>query len=139
MIRSMTATLVLSALSMGALGCQFIARGPDDYRNDTRQLLESNSSSLKGCYDGVISSDKNATGTVTVSFTVEKETGRIKEVQIDESNSSAPPPVRECVVNSITGLELDPPDARDGQATFTYEFEIASQAAARVSGYFHAG
>jgi hypothetical protein len=125
-----TLRVVGLALAMGAVGCQFIARGPEAYRDDTKALLEANNGTLKACYDGVINSDKAAVGTVTVKFTVENESGRIKDVVVDEGNSTAPPPVRDCVVNAITGLQLDPPDARDGKATFTYEFEIAPQATA---------
>src|SRR5262245_40922601 len=116
--------LVLIAPLALLAGCQFIARGPEQYRDDTKALLEQNSSSLKSCYDGVIATDSSAKGTVTVRFVVEQETGAIKDVEVDNETSTAPPPVRDCVVNAVTGLKLDPADARDGVATFTYEFEI---------------
>jgi|RhiMetdeSRZDD1v2_1073273.scaffolds.fasta_scaffold585965_2 hypothetical protein len=128
----MKANMILLLLASLATGCQFIARGPEQYRDDTRTLLEGNSGSLKSCYDGVIRTDKAAAGTVTVNFTVENETGRIKDVKVDDAGSSAPQPVRDCVVNAITGLQLDPPDARDGKATFTYEFAVGGQASARA-------
>jgi hypothetical protein len=128
-MRNLVAIGLLAGLAASSMGCRFIARGPDKYRDDTRALLESNSSSLKACYDGIIAGDKAAVGTVTVKFTVALETGAIQDVRVDETNSTAPAGVQDCVTNSIQGLALDPPDARDGKATFTYEFEVAPQAA----------
>ena len=129
-MRNLVAISLLAGLAAGSMGCQFIARGPDKYRDDTRALLESNSSSLKSCYDGVIKDNKGAVGTVTVKFTVAKESGAIQDVRVDEANSTAPAPVQDCVTNALQGLALDPPDARDGKATFSYEFEVAPQATA---------
>ena len=132
-MRNLLAICLLAGLAAGSLGCRFIARGPDKYRDDTRALLESNSSGLKACYDGVIAGDKAAVGTVTVKFTVAQESGAIQDVRVDEANSTAPTSVQDCVTNSLQGLALDPPDARDGKATFTYEFEVAPQGAPAAS------
>jgi len=62
------AALVAFVLS----GCSgsFYARSPDDYRTATRTLLESKESSFKQCYEGVLSSTPDASGTVAVSFVV---------------------------------------------------------------------
>lgn len=125
--------LIAISLLASVAGCSFIARGPDQYRDDTKAVLEQSSGAIKGCYDAVIKTDKGAAGTVTVKFTVAQETGAIADVRVDDAGSTAPPPVRDCVVNAIGGLKLDPPDARDGKATFTYEFEVAPQAAAPAS------
>ena len=124
-----TATALLAAVAATSMGCTFIARSPEQYRDDTRAVLESAAAGLKTCYDGVIKGNKSATGTVTVRFTVEQETGIIKDAQVDAEQSTAPAPVQDCVMQSLGGLKLDPPDARDGKATFTYEFEIAPQQA----------
>jgi hypothetical protein len=124
----MRAAWVLVPLALvGATGCRFIKRDEARYRDDTSKLLETNNAKLKDCYDGVLRTEKSAAGSVVVTFKVKEETGEIFSVVADDAKSSAPGPVRECVVQSITGLKLDPPDAVEGHATYTYEFEIAPQ------------
>jgi hypothetical protein len=129
MMRNLIATTVLVGLAGASMGCSFHARGPDKYRDDVRALLEKNSASLKSCYDGVRKGDEAAAGTVTVNFVVQKETGKIAKVAVDAANSTAPQGVQDCLSQSLDGLALDPVDARDGHATFTYEFEVAPGAA----------
>lgn len=126
-MQKLTATALLTALTMGSLACSFIARPPEQYRDDTQAVLDAAGGNLKACYDGVIVNDKNAKGTVTVMFSVEAETGIVKNAKVDEANSTAPAPVQDCVLQTLGGLKLDPPDARDGQATFSYQFDIAPQ------------
>ncbi len=126
-MQKLTATALLAALAVGSLACSFIARPPEQYRDDTQAVLDAAGGNLKACYDGVIAKDKNAKGTVTVMFSVEAETGTVKDARVDEANSTAPAPVQDCVLQTLGGLKLDPPDARDGQATFSYQFDIAPQ------------
>ncbi len=126
-MQKLTATAFLTTLAVGSIACSFIARPPEQYRDDTRAVLEAAGDNLKACYDGVIQADKNAKGTVTVLFTVEPETGAIKAARVDAAKSTAPAPVQDCVLQTLDGLKLDPPDAREGQATFSYEFDIAPQ------------
>jgi hypothetical protein len=113
-------------LSVGAFalaGCSgsFYARSPDDYRTATRALLETRESSFKQCYEGVLASTPDAAGTVAVSFVVEEKTGKITS-PASLPESTAPEPLRECVVKGLDGLALDPPDQRKGVATMTFEF-----------------
>jgi len=112
--------LVLMAGALSA--CQFIARNPDDYRDATRAVLETRSAQIKTCYDDVLKQDKAAAGTVVVHFTVMEETGAITGPEITPE-STAPAPLGQCIVNALDGLTLDPPDARQGDATFTWEFK----------------
>jgi hypothetical protein len=56
-------------------------------------------------------------------MTVEKDTGVIKDVKLDKKASEANKHLRLCVINALSGLKIDPPDARDGHATFTWNFE----------------
>ena len=128
-MRTIIATTVLAALAFGSVGCSFIKRSPEQYRDDTQALLEQNSGKLKACYDGILKTDKTAAGTVTVFFVVEKETGALKMTEVKADQSTAPQPVQDCVMQALEGLALDPGDADDGHATFSYEFEIAPQAA----------
>jgi hypothetical protein len=117
---------VLAILALGTLttGCQFIARGPDQYRDDTQAVLESKLPDVKACYDSALKADKTLAGNVKVKFTVEQETGVIKNVSVDPGGTTAPANITECVTQSLQGLALDPADARDGEATFTYEFKV---------------
>jgi hypothetical protein len=126
-MQKLKATALLAALAVGSIACSFMARGPEQYRDDTKAVLEAAGGNLKACYDGVIVADKSAKGTVTVLFSVEPETGVIKDARVDEAKSTAPAPVHDCVLQTLGGLKLDPPDAREGQATFSYEFDIAPQ------------
>jgi hypothetical protein len=107
--------------SLGACSGSFYARSPDDYRQATRALLESRESSFKQCYEGVLSSTPDAAGSVAVSFVVEEKTGKIL-TPASLPESTAPEPLRECVVKGLDGLALDPPDQRKGVATMTFDF-----------------
>ncbi len=120
-------TLLLATFGiLGGLalqGCSYHARGPEDYRSDTRRAIESSREEIRTCYDEVLKKKRKAAGTVVVSFKVEKKTGQFKDVQVDESATTAPEPIVECVMNILSNLILDPPDARDGIAeSFTLEF-----------------
>ena len=105
--------------------CSFVARAPDGYRDDMQALLDTRHGALEQCYDDVLKSDAKAGGKVTVSFRVLKETGAVAEPAVDASRTTAPEPVRQCVLRSLDGLILDPADRREGQATFVWEFESA--------------
>lgn len=132
-MRSIILSTTLLALAAGTIGCSFAARSPDMYRDDVRALLDTKSGDIKACYDVLIRGDQNAVGNVTVMLDVEAETGAIQNVMVDEQNSTAPQPVRDCVSQSIQGLVLQPGDASLGKGTFVYEFTIAPQATAAAA------
>lgn len=112
-------------LCMGMLaGCSFHARDADSYRKATRELLETRNPDIKGCYDAELTKDATMSGTVVVKFNVQKESGKLVNIAVDEGASSAPASLRECVVKAIDGLALDPPDEREGDATFQWEFQV---------------
>lgn len=113
--------LIVLACS-AAVGCQFNARSAEDYQAETTKLLESKADQLKSCYDEVLKSDSAATGTVTVNFSVEPNTGAIINPAVDAKMSTAPEALQTCVITAMEGLKLDPPDAREGVASFTYDF-----------------
>jgi hypothetical protein len=113
--------LGLGALALAGCSGSFYARSPDDYRTATRALLESRESTFKQCYEGVLASTPDAAGTVAVSFVLEEKTGKITS-PASLPESTAPEPLRECVVKGLDGLALDPPDQRKGVATMTFEF-----------------
>jgi hypothetical protein len=106
-----------------SVGCTFMARDPDSYRDVTRELVETRGADLKDCYDVALRTNETIGGTVVVNFIVEKKTGKIVNPVVDEAQSDAPAELSSCVVAAIDGLQLDPPDAREGQATFSWKFE----------------
>ena len=125
----MTKTILsLSLLSLAA--CSFMARGEEQYRTDTRQLLETRSSNIRACYDQELAKNSAQSGTVVVTFTVEKKTGLITAVGVDPDQSTAPQGLQDCVITSLEGLQLTPEDRRDGKATFTFAFGSSGKPAA---------
>ncbi len=119
-------TALFGLFALLATGCSFHARDADSYRKATRALLETRSGDIKGCYDAELQKDPKVGGKVVVQFTVKKETGAISDAKVVEKKSDAPASLSECVVKAIDGLALDPPDKRDGDAQFEWEFQATS-------------
>jgi hypothetical protein len=114
--------VLLSLLAAGtSMACQFHARGPDDFRKDTRALLETREPKIRDCYEDVLKKDKKAHGEVVVRFVIEKKTGDFKDIQVA---GDAPDSLKKCVAKAIEGLHLTPVDERDGRAEFSYDFKI---------------
>jgi hypothetical protein len=125
----MKATLLLVAsFALGA--CSFAARSPEMYRDDTAKALSAKNGEIQACYDGVLKANPGAAGTVTVKFDVETESGKISHVTVDKAKTTAPDPVADCVMRSIDGLTLTPPDQRKGEGTWAYEFQAPPPPAA---------
>lgn len=118
----MLKSVAMASLALVVGGCSFIARSPDQYRDDTSNLLSTKSAELNACYDNAVKTEPGAAGKVTVVFTVAKKTGTISSVTPDPARTTAPQSLVTCVVTAINGLVLNPGDQRDGQATFEYDF-----------------
>lgn len=118
----MLQSFTLAAVATVIGGCTFYARSADQYRDDTSNVLSTKAAELNTCYDNAVKTEPTAAGKVTVQFTVEKKTGKITDVAPDPARTTAPPSLVNCVVTSINGLVLNPPDQRDGKATFEYDF-----------------
>ena len=118
------AAICLLALLAGAVGCsfQYAKRDGESYRNDTRALLETQNDAIKACYDQQLKADPKTGGTVVVKFSVQEDTGKILNAQIDEAQTTAPEALSRCVLDALDGLALDPPDACEAMATYTWEF-----------------
>lgn len=110
------------ACIVGASACAGTVRSRDVYRNETQKLLETRTDRLKSCYSEALKTDAQAAGSVTVHFVVEKKTGAVTNAKVDPDKSTAPEALVHCLLDAIAGLRLDPPDANEGQATFTYDF-----------------
>jgi hypothetical protein len=123
------AKLMMVLPLVASVGCSFYARDEESYRQVTRELVDTRSGDIKECYDVALQTDEGSGGTVVVNFMVEKKTGKIMNVAVDKAQSNAPAELQQCVVSAIDGLTLDPADAREGQATFTWKFEAGAPAA----------
>ena len=119
--------LFVPALLLAAAGssaCQYHARSPEEYQAVTRAVLDTRSAQIKSCYDEALKTDKNVGGMVVVHFTVVEETGAITGAEVTK-DSTAPEALGQCVVQALDGLAIDPPDERQGDATFVWEFKSA--------------
>ncbi|MGD8858926.1 MAG: AgmX/PglI C-terminal domain-containing protein [Myxococcales bacterium] len=118
--------LTVPALLLASLvaGCSFHARDPNAYREATRKVLETRSGEVRACYDAALEKNEKVAGEVVVKLTVEADTGKIKNPKIVEDDTTAPAELSECIVGQLDGLAIDPPDARQGNATFTWRFEV---------------
>jgi len=115
-------------LAAGAIGCsaQFVIRDVDTYRQDTRTLLSTKNGEIKACYDAQLKSDPKTSGSIVVNFKVQEETGKLVNVQIDETKSMAPDALKQCVLKAMDSLVLDPPDQNEGIASYSWEFKVNS-------------
>jgi hypothetical protein len=114
---------LVTGLIASAAACGGTARGLEAYRDDTGKLLETRTAQLQRCYSDALKTDAKLSGTVTVQFVVEQKTGTVTQPSVDQSKSTAPPVLGDCVVKAIDGLTLAPPDRNEGRATFVYEFK----------------
>lgn len=120
--KQVSTVTVLTASLLGVLaGCEYHARSAEDYRSVTRDLIATRTSQIQSCYDSALKSNKEAQGTVTVHFLVQEDTGALSDIEALPS-STAPEALQQCVVTALDGLVLQPPDARKGDATFSFEF-----------------
>lgn len=118
------------ALTLGGAmlsGCQFYARSPQDYRDATAKVLATKKDEIRSCYDAAYKANSSAAGTVQVQFKVQPDTGKFTDVKV--VGGTAPDAVKQCVVNSLGGLVLAPPDKREGNATFVWVFKAPKPAA----------
>ena len=118
---------VLLALLPLAAGCSFAVRSAEMYRDDTGKALAQRQPQVQACYDEVLKQTPDAQGTVTVTFRVEAETGQLKDPKVDEAKSTAPAPVRDCVVKNLEGVAIYPGDKREGQGTWAWAFQPKPQ------------
>lgn len=117
----MTRPMMLLACA-GLFGCSFYARGPDDYRTAVRGLLEQKRPEVEACYKRSYEADPAAEGRVVAKFDVEAKSGKVLRPEIVNEGSTANDALKQCVLTSLEGLTLAPPDQRKGEATFTWEF-----------------
>ena len=104
-------------------GCSYAARDAATYERDTSALLDTRADPVHGCYEAELARNPNLiVGTLTITFTVNKQTGKLSPADWDRNRSTVSESLAMCVVTALAGLELAEPDRRDGDATFTYSF-----------------
>jgi hypothetical protein len=116
---------IFTCLSLSLLASCAV-RDAEMYRDDTRKLLETKEPVLRQCYDAELQKDPKAGGKVIVSFIVQKDTGVLLDPKLDDLQSTPNRELRRCVMDALKGLTLDPADERDGEATFTWDFQTKS-------------
>ena len=109
------------ALLVPLCACQFHARSPEHYREDTRKVLETRTPEIQACYAEALDVNPLAAGRVAVRMVVSAKTGVITTARV-LPESTAPVPVADCVRLALYGLTLEPPDAQEGDATFVWTF-----------------
>lgn len=127
--RRLAGSFCLVSVVAALTGCSFYARSPAQYRDDTSNLLATRAAELNTCYDNAAKTTPGIGGKVAVRFMVEKKTGRVMNAAADPARTTAPQPLIDCVLTSVNGLVLTPPDQRDGDATFEYDFARPTQPA----------
>jgi hypothetical protein len=123
-MRNQTALLTTFAFaaSLSSSACSFIARDTPTYERDTSSLLDTRASQLQACYDDELKRNPAMAGKLTVTFTVEKKSGKLMQLGWDKNQTTVSETLATCVVTALDGLELAEPDQRDGIATFSYTF-----------------
>lgn len=116
-------SIAVCLLASCTWGCQFYARSAEDYSSETKELLKTKKDDIRACYEKVLETDKEAEGIVAVDFKVQAKTGAVIEPKLNNEATTAPEAVSACVLAAMDGLVLDPADAREGVASFNYEFE----------------
>jgi hypothetical protein len=111
---------LIACISLAA--CSFYARGPNDYRTAVRKVLDTKQPDVEACYKQRYEKDKSVQGRVVVSFEVEPKSGKLVKPAVVKEGTTANEALQKCVLSSLEGLVLDPPDQRTGAATFTWEF-----------------
>jgi hypothetical protein len=118
-MKKLVLTITLLAAS-NTFACAFYARGAEDYRKATRKVLDTREEKIQDCYEDTLKKDKNAKGEVVLQLLVQKKTGDFTEVKV---TGDAPEALKTCVEEAVKGLQLTPPDERDGHGQFTYRFK----------------
>lgn len=120
--RTLLASLLSTLVFAPSLGCAVMARDTPTYESDTSALLDTRSADLQACYDKQLGFNPALAGKLTITFTVEKKTGKVTQLAWVKDRTTVSEGLATCVITALEGLELDPVDQRDGVATFVYTF-----------------
>jgi hypothetical protein len=115
---------VLPCILLAGSACSYLARDTPTYERDTSALLDTRQQELEACYVAELARNPNIVGKLTVTFKVEKRTGKVIALDWDRNRSTVSDTLATCVTSALYGLTLDEADRRDGEATFTYAFRV---------------
>ena len=115
--------LVIAAALAQLSACSHVARDTASYERDTSALLDTRADRVQACYASELARNPNLVlGTLTITFRVNKKSGKLSPADWDRNRTTVSEGLATCVVTALAGLELDEPDRRDGEATYSYSF-----------------
>ncbi len=124
--RFTSATLILGLAA--PTGCIKWMRDPEYYGEQLSELIEAREDKFKACYDRYLAEvDETAKGTLVARFVVEADTGRLTEIAVVAEQTTVPEGLAACVTDELSSLKLEPADAKDGHASYTWEFAPGSR------------
>jgi hypothetical protein len=126
---SLLAALALTGGLWLAPGCAGQLRKPDEYRDDVAAMLATRADRVKACWDAELVRNPAAYGRVVLRFRVAKKSGAFERVDAIRERTTASEAVTTCVVAAVSGLAIDPPDAREAEATFEWSFRAPALSA----------
>jgi hypothetical protein len=118
--------IIRVAVALVLAGCAH-ARTSDEYAADTQKSLADKAPEIEACYNRVLATTPTAAGRVTVSFVVEADSGHFDQGRVDAAQTTAPQEVSECVLAAIPAVAISPPDRKQGQASWVWEFQRPDQ------------
>lgn len=122
MNKLMASIVMIMGVSLAACSASLAVRDATSYQADTRTVLMSHNNQVKACYDQALAQDQSTTGTVVVNFKVKAESGDIYDTEVNQDETTAPTSLSQCVLRTLDGLKLDPPDKNEGHASFRWDF-----------------
>lgn len=125
--------VLFAGLAFGA-GCAGQLRKPDEYRDEVAAVLATRADRVKACWDAELVRNPAAYGRVVLGFRVAKKTGAFERMDPIRERTTASDTVTMCVVAAVSGLTIDPPDAREAEATFEWSFRAPAPVAVGVDG-----
>lgn len=114
---------VLGVVALLAMGTGCAVRSDSIYAKDVEALLETRGPQVSQCYGEILKANPSVAGTVAVRLTVEEDTGAVVNPSIESGQTTAPQELQQCVLSSLAGLTLQPPDtSRPGTGVYVWNF-----------------
>lgn len=113
---------VILALGASATGCA--VRDATMFINDTQTVTAPKQEAIRACHTEALKTNPAAAGLVVVSFTWQKDTGKLTDLAVVPGQTTAPAELQACVTKNLEGLMLAPPDKQNGRMTWSYDFTV---------------
>lgn len=113
----MRVAIFSAMLAMTALpACSNSGMG-EAVRKDISAQMETAKEPISACYHTTLAQNRDAAGTMTVSFVAKPETGQFTQVQVVQSDI-ADPTLKTCVVQAVGQLKLAKPQKSAVSVTY---------------------